>query len=360
MSFYFKKFLYRFLRLALSQLNNILFLIYSLKYFFLNCFVFEKGWYRVNRKFIAKNNLSINKHFTETILKIRPTLNLYNFFGSNKTKTEYVLGLHPKMHIKIFPKSGIIKRIFKKPSIDIPYEEKRNLMQKYIPGPKFEVINQNEFHEDLIDGEAFIFSRRYELQFLILLDKFKNLAISHNKYEKIICSNKQLYNISKMYSEMIKDKLDINIETLKYICTTPSLVLSKGSDLAGPNLILKKGDNLFLIDWEPHELKYRVFWSDILNLVIKVDPVGFFSGTYNLFLKDFFFSFERKIDIFKDSNIYNTLAAANSFWNIPALHFAELDKLSEDEFNSIFKELKMRDLKKAVLDTQILCGKYAN
>jgi len=349
---------YRLYRVIKSKFLELKYFLTTLKYFLMHFRNYEPGWYNINRKFIVKADIEVNNHFYNTILRLRPFIKLYNLFGSKDCVTDFVHGMHPDMDIKIYPQKELIKRIFKQPVLNNDYQKRRDLIQQFIPGPSFSINTNYEYEERLLIGESFTLSKNNNHQFIILLNQFKNLAISESKINNIIDS-KNIKPIFKAYSDIISKKIQIDLNFLQNLLSTSHFVVSKGSDLAGPNIIMSK-NNLILIDWEPRELKSRAYWSDLVNLILNTDPTGFFSYKYRLIFLELIKAVDNLNLNINDKNFINTLAAANSFWNLPNLHFLDFDHLTSEEFEIIINSIEISDLMTAVSSTEILCNKYAN
>lgn len=350
---------YRAIRALIGALHNYKKFFYSLACFFAKGREFERTWFHINRKFITKQGVLVNDHFKQTILGLRPNLRLYNFLGKKSNVSNFVYGIHPDMEILIFPHSGLVRRIFKQPELTSEYSDLRLLMQKYLPGPKFSIKSLFEYDEQLLLGVDFELSAQNQPHFSKLLEQLRELAanscVTHDKIPVSI----SFMSVFGKYEALLPGSLQIDSGLLASILTTPLFVPSKGSDLAGPNILFEK-TRLSLLDWEPRELKYRVYWSDILNIVLSVDPAGFFSGKYRDFITGFLREIGGPIPELDDRVLCNSLVAANSFWNMPEVHFCDFNQISCADIDAIFSQLKLADLKKCCITTEILCKKYAH
>ena len=357
MSLIFKnKFIFRFFRVSKSKFIEIKLFLFSLIYFFVNSRRFDYGWYEINRKFIIKENIYVNEHFKNINESLKPNIKLYNFLGRTNNITNYVYGFHPEMNIKIFPNSKIITRKFHKPQLASDYSDRRSSMQKYIPGPKFKIKNDFEYDEEILSGKSFQISEDNKV-FLILLDQYRKLSVNLNYLNEKIKNLDSLRSVTRLYEKTIMNRLSINPKLLIRLITNPLYVISKGSDLAGPNLIYSD-NKIISLDWEPRELQHRVFWSDISNLILNVDPAGFFLGKYNNFLKEFFNSIDDMV-LNDDNKLSNTIVAASIFWNLPNLHFIDFESINLNQLDSIIKNISIDDLERAAITSEILFNKNA-
>jgi hypothetical protein len=350
---------YRAIRVLIEVLNNYRKFLYSLGRFLSKGREFERTWFHINRKFITKQGILVNDHFKQTILSLRPTLKLYNFLGKKGNVNNFVYGIHPDMEIMIFPHRGLVRRIFKRPELTGEYLELRLLMQKYLPGPKFSLKSHFEYDEQMLLGLDFVFSAQNQPHFLKLLDHFRELAVNNCVTHDKISTSISFMSVFRKYEALLSTSLQIDSGLLSSILATPSFVPSKGSDLAGPNILFEE-NRLSLLDWEPRELQYRVYWSDIINIILSVDPAGFFSGKYRHFIMDLLREIGGPIPELDDRVFCNTLVAANSFWNMSDVHFLDYNQMSCADVDAIFSQLKLADLKKICITTEILCKKYAH
>lgn len=255
-----------------SFLKNII-------YFLRNINSFEKGHYFINSRVIIKNDYLIHDHFNKTTLSKKPKIKIYNKFGRLGSGKD-MLGFHPDMYIEIDFKNKIVSKTFFK-EVDLSeYSNRRNQLSKYVAAPRYTLVNNKKYEEELIHGRRFVLNEANTCKLKKLLNEFKDFTISSlSLNEPLDSAADQLHLISQVLCR----KIDIDIKFFEKLLLTSKVVVSKGSDMAGAN-ILETNDRLVLIDWEPKELKNRFFWTDAINLIIKSDPIGFVQGKYTKYL----------------------------------------------------------------------------
>jgi hypothetical protein len=356
--FLYKPFSFRVYRLVVAKWVELERFFCAIQWFWHNATRFDRSWYIINRKFIVKDGLEIHEHFLSNIMNIKPAIKVFNFWGSKGKKTNFALGLHPDMEIKIFPNSEIVCRKFKQPVINTCYGERRALMQAYLPGPPFKLKSPFEFEEKLLPGKKFEYSALHKTKFHFLLQRLCDLSLDLNSRNSKASGSACLQSLVKAYAEMLQIRIPIDQGFLTTLLTTQFWVPSKGSDLAGQNLILL-GDELVAIDWEPKELKYRPYWSDIVNLIIRTDLDGLFRGSYTKKISYLIKGVTGYSPDLNEAILFNTLVAASSFWNLPILHFLDFENLSVGCFDTIIDSVSVAHLRSAAVTCEILCQKNA-
>lgn len=244
---------------------------------------FKRGIYIINPRVIMQKEYINHQHFIKTTLNLYPRVNIYNLCGSKNSSVSMV-GFHPDLRYSIdFLRRKVTKSFYIDVNLE-KYSKKRSAMGKHIASPRYKIIDKKKYYEELILGDPFNLSSENYHKFIDLLDGYKAFI----KTSSLVCvatseTKKKLEVITKTASDEIKldSELFVNLMSTNYIC------LSKGSDIAGPNII-ESDEGLVLIDWEPKELKYRRFWIDVVNLIMKCDPVGFMLGKHDIYLTEIF------------------------------------------------------------------------
>lgn len=294
-----------------SSLKPTHLFIRNFSYFLTHMSEFKRGVYIINPRVIMQKEYISHEHFRKTTLDLYPRVNIYNVCGSKNSSVSMV-GFHPDLRYTIdFLKRKVIKSFY----IDVNLEEyckKRSKMSKHIAAPRYKLIDKKKYYEELIIGDPFNLSSDNYYKFINLLDSYKVfLRTSLHVCIATSATKKELNRITTAVSENIKfdPVLFVNLMSTNYIC------LSKGSDIAGPNII-ESDVGLVLIDWEPRELKYRRFWIDVINLIIKCDPIGFMLGKHDIYLTEIFLAHGISDVEFKKIETKNTIIFASLLANL--------------------------------------------
>lgn len=267
------------------KLKYVRLFIFNLRYFLCNLRQLSPGTYVINSRVIIQKQYVDHEHFRQTILNWKPRITLYNVWGS-KDSQENMIGFHPDLKYTIDFDNRIVTKSFYRDMKLVSYSQKRNIMSNHVSAPDYQIIDTNQYREELIMGKPFCISSKNVEKFDKLLSEFNDLLSSSN-YSRVISMEptKELAQIA----QVIMSHININKSLFFALICTNHISLSKGSDIAGPNII-EAEDRLVLIDWEPNALKYRRFWVDIINLMIKCDPIGFLNGEYDGQLVELFYN----------------------------------------------------------------------
>ena len=294
------KFRYKYIRLF----------IINLSFFLLNFRAFKTGKYIINSRVIIQKAYIEHEHFQKTIMNWKPTITLNNYLGSKESAIS-MIGFHPDLRYTIdFDNQTVTKSFYRDVNL-LQYSGKRMAFSNYVAAPEYEIIDANQYREDLIIGKPFSLNQQNTNKFDMLLAEYNNfLCASVYRRDDNTDHRKEFSGISRRIDTLI----NINKSLFNSLVFTNYFILSKGSDIAGPNII-EAEERLVLIDWEPSALKYRRFWVDVINLIIKSDPAGFTKGKYDLYLKELFSRFgiitsspseiEDKMAIFCASTLVN-------------------------------------------------------
>lgn len=294
------KFRYKYIRLF----------IINLRFFLLNFRSFKTGKYIINSRVIIQKAHIEHEHFQKTIMNWKPSITLNNYLGSKESAIS-MIGFHPDLRYTLdFDNQTVTKSFYRDMNL-LQYSGKRREFSNYVAAPEYEIIDANQYREDLIIGKPFSLNHQNVIKFDMLLAEYNNfLSASVYQSDDYTDQRKEFSEISRCIDKLI----NINKSLFNSLVFTNYFSLSKGSDIAGPNII-EAEEKLVLIDWEPGALKYRRFWVDVINLIIKSDPTGFMQGKYDPFLKELFCKFgvntkptneiDDKIAIFCASTLVN-------------------------------------------------------
>ena len=307
-----------FTRLSLAFLKYVKLLKNAL-YFITYSNTFEPGVYIINSRFIIKQGITDNEHFIKTTLTKRPQFRIRKNGCSDKGARN-MLGFHPDMHIMIdFEQKVVVKTFLSKVDMH-EYESNRRLLTNFISAPKFKVRDKNTYQEELVPGREFLLTSSNKAKFNSLLKQY--LRMTETIEQTFPHRATQNCDLS-LLENYFKPQHDIDFGMLMLLLTTPIMALSKGSDIAGPNII-EDTNRLFLIDWEPKELKIRPFWTDPINLLIKCDPKGFVDNKYQEYLLKLLQRCLSAQAIVENDKLIRTVLAASFLMNLPKIHQFDL------------------------------------
>lgn len=338
---------------------NILFVRLSSKFYTITGFLrnilyfcrysktFERGVYLINSRLIIKQDITDNEHFIKTTLSKWPKLYITKKSYSDPGARN-MLGFHPDMYIHINFQTKVVSKSFLRSINLVNYEKRRRLLTDYISAPMFQVIDSKTYREELISGREFVLTESNKNKFHLLLLQYITMIESTGQLR---ATEAQGYLKNTSLKTKLENYLDIDINILELLLASQNITMSKGSDIAGPNII-ESESKLLLIDWEPKELKYRLYWTDPINLIMKCDPNGLIRSQYQGYLIKLLQNCIPKSTIIENDRFLITLITASFIMNIPKLHQVDLVGKEAENTTTQINKLTKLDLEKIIRDVK--------
>ena len=154
---------------------------------------------------------------------------------------------------------------------DERYEGFRELLSRYVPMPKFQVLDPTNIREELLETVSFdslplaaqLVSLRNLLQMLATAARFECKAAPEGFYERLT---------SLLPRDSWPDSLQVALSpaTLERLVKNALFVPSHG-DLSRTNIriLVGKPESLTVVDWEPRFLRERPFWFDSISVIAR-------------------------------------------------------------------------------------------
>jgi hypothetical protein len=342
------------IRIIYSNARTFLYLIKNIGYFLLRINSFERGSYSINAKLIYKVGSLRSQHLLDTVAIRPPRVIVYNPFGCN-VGGDLLIGFHPDQRYKIdFNNKTIIRTYYDDHALN-HYSILRTEMTAFIPAPRFDILGALSYREEFIDGFTFQLAAGNLQKFDSLLSNFLALVGSTARAIRYSCNSIERLVEAVNYAYR---KVDADRDLLFELLVHANMVVSKGSDLAGPNL-LESDSGLFLIDWEPKELKYRRAWIDPVNLIVKCDFQGLIAGDYTKYIAGLFSACGVDHDFRCTDREIRSILFASLLCNLPELHKFDL----RFDFNRLpcsgLSRIKTFHIQKVIRSTLMYMRRYA-
>ena len=339
----------------IARLKPARLFIQNLFYFLLNMRDLKPGTYIINPRVIMQKKYIKHQHFKKTTLDLYPRVTIYNFCGSKNSAVSMV-GFHPDLRYTIDFSAQMVIKSF---NVDVNlenYSKKRSAMSKYIVAPSYYPIDAKQYSEELILGKSFNIGNDNYYKFKELLANYKMFLENSAKIHMSKENNKKWVD---PITNRLAEQIPLNSALFEELIMTNYICLSKGSDIAGPNII-ESAEGLVLIDWEPKELKYRRFWVDIINLILKCDPNGYMQGKYESYLREIFSAFGINNSMGNEAEDNNAIILASFLTNLKNID--HLDLVDDDAHFPCrgLSSIRALDLQKVCRSTKRFLETYMN